>query len=116
MNYKVKWIGCVAVVVLLLAGAGCLSSPLQGGLLTYTNHHVYGKVQGNQLGAGRVEKKGESCSWSIIFIKEIFYGPGLSVSEAASQAQITKIAVVDRKSLSILPGFFYMECMEVWGE
>lgn len=105
----------VLLVLSLLSIPGCLSAPLQGGLFTFTNQHVYG-THGSQIGSAQVDKKGESCSWSILFIRDIFYGTGRNVSEAMTEGGITKIAVVDRKSLSILGPLFYMECMEVYGE
>lgn len=106
----------LAAGLLLGVSTACVSSPYQGLLFTYTSHHIYGKQQGSQISSAQVLKKGESCAWSGLLLREVFYGSGRSFQDAMKEAGITKVAVVDRKSLTILPGIVYMECVQVFGE
>ncbi len=85
-------------------------------LLGLTSQHVYGFSNQSSLSSGKIEKSGESCSYSSIFVTGLFYGKGNSVEEARKKAGITKIAVIDRSSLNIVGPFFYEECTIVWGE
>lgn len=97
---------------------GCLTSPVQGILFTGTTHHVIGQSAGNQIGPGRILRKGESCSAStwLFSINFFYYGGGGSIAEAAREAGITKIAVIDKTSTNILGPLYYQECVVVWGE
>jgi hypothetical protein len=106
------------LILVLIFSAGCISSPTQAVLFTYTNQHIYGFSNGNQVASGRVLKYGESCSSSSWFfnIFIFYYGSGGSIEEATKLAGITKIAVIDRSSFSILGPIFYRECTIVWGE
>ncbi len=107
----------VSLVTLLVFGAlGCISSPYQGILFTHSSHHVYGKQQGSQIGSANIVRKGESCSWGGFLLAPFYYGTGPSLREAMESAGISKLAVTDRRSLSILPGFVFLECVQVFGE
>lgn len=104
-------------LLLSIGISSCISSPLQGALFTNTSQHIYGKTVGNQVGAGKVLRRGESCSWSALLLADIFYGAGYSMTEAMEAEQIHKVAVVDYRSIAILGGvIFHMECIEVYGE
>ena len=81
-----------------------------------TSQHVYGFSNQSSLSSVKIEKSGESCSYSSILVSAFFYGPGNSIEEAKKKAGITKIAVVDRSSMSIVGPFLYEECTIVWGE
>jgi hypothetical protein len=103
-------------LIIIFSGFSCVSSPIQGIFFSYTSHHIYDKGNGSQLSSAKVTKMGQSCSWSSFFIREIFYGSGIKVDEAMKEANITKVAVIDHQSLSILGSMYYQECVQVFGE
>ncbi len=95
--------------------AGCISSPLQGWLVTYTANHSPQLDKGS-ISSASITKKGESCSWGSYLWNAFYYGGGGNVKEAADSAGIKKVAVVDRRSFSMLFHFVYRECVLVYGE
>jgi len=108
----------ITVLLLVLIFPGCTSSPITGLFVTNTKHHISGYMSsyGNSIGDGKIEKMGSSCVWGIFPFTYVFYRPkDTNVAEAMEKGGITKIGVVDRRSLSIL-SMFYRECVEVWGE
>ncbi len=109
------------IIIAGLSFGACVSSttPALGGgsLITVTTQHVYGYGQGAQISSAKVDKTGESCSFSSGFLVDLFYyGSGGSIEEAKKRAGISKIAVVDRSSINIIGRIFYMDCIIVWGE
>ncbi|TGN19003.1 TRL domain-containing protein [Leptospira idonii] len=107
----------IALVIILISASYCISTPHPGALVTYTSQHVLDKQRGSLLGTGKVEKMGESCSYSSWILMTFFYfGGGASIQDATKEAGISRIAVVDRSSLAILGPVFYRECVQVWGE
>jgi TRL-like protein family len=92
------------------------SSPLNSFVFTRTEQHVYGLSHGSQLTSGKILRYGESCSFSSAYISLFYYGSGGSIEEAKRNAGITRVAVIDRKSMSIFYNLFYEECIIVWGE
>ena len=89
---------------------------MQSYLFTNTTQHVNGDVTGNQITSAKILKSGKSCAASGLFINIFYYGSGNSIEEAAKNAGITKIALVDRDSINVLYNLFYKECVIVWGE
>ncbi|HNJ03221.1 MAG TPA: TRL domain-containing protein [Leptospiraceae bacterium] len=112
MKTMSKWF--LTFLPLLLLSA-CISSPLQGWLITYTGSHS-SMVDKGAISSAKIVKKGESCSWSAWIFKDIYYGGGGDVKEAADSANIKKIAVVDRRSFSLLFDLVFKECVLVYGE
>ncbi len=94
----------------------CVSSPMQSFLFTSTTQHLNGDVSGNQITSAKILKSGKSCAVSGFLINIFYYGSGNSIEEAAKNAGITKIALVDRDSFTVLFNLFYKECVIVWGE
>ncbi|TGL99730.1 TRL domain-containing protein [Leptospira jelokensis] len=94
----------------------CLTTPIPGALVTVTSQHLNAGSNGNAITSAKVEKSGKSCSLSFVFANYFFFGVGQSIDEAAKSANIKKIAVVDRESISVLSSIFYRECVVVWGE
>lgn len=94
---------------------GTCSSPTQSILFTNSSQHIQNDGLGNKIGSGKIEKFGKSCSVSGAIISFFFYGSGGSIEEAKANGNIKKIAVVDHESLNVF-GFFYRECIVVWGE
>ncbi|MCT8333775.1 TRL-like family protein [Leptospira sp. 85282-16] len=104
-------------ILSLLILSNCVTTPLPGYYFTYTTQHINGDATGNMITSAKLEKNGKSCSFSGFIVNFFFYGPGNSIEEASQHANIQKIAVIDRESLTILPfGIFYRECVIVWGE
>lgn len=99
------------------ASSGCISSPMQGAIFTYTSHHV-SMAAGNQVSSAQALKSGDSCSFGSIFsfVYLTFYGPGGSVVDAMEKGGIKKIASIDRKSMNVFGPLFHRECVVVWGE
>ncbi|MCC6276205.1 MAG: hypothetical protein IT569_10140 [Leptospiraceae bacterium] len=107
----------ILITVLLIAlNANCISTAVPGGFMNLTTQHVYTNNPGGQLSSAKVVKSGESCSMTFFPIFPFFYGGGGSIEEAKKEAGITKVAVVDRKSVSVLGPLFTKECVVVWGE
>ncbi|MEQ8353278.1 MAG: TRL domain-containing protein [Leptospiraceae bacterium] len=100
----------------LLGLMQCISSPMQGQFLTFTEHTVHDRITGNIIGNGEVSKRGESCSYGSGFLLPFFYGGGRSLEEAMADGKISQIAVIDHSSLAVLGGLFmHRECIVVWG-
>jgi len=87
-----------------------------GILFSNTSQHIEQASAGSQLTSAKIDKSGESCSIGSLFITVFYYGSGGSIAEAKLNGKITKIAVIDRKSLQILGPLLYQECIVVWGE
>jgi hypothetical protein len=104
------------LVHLLLTLSSC-STPFPA-LLGFTSQHVHNlSSQSPNVTSNKILRSGESCSFSsIVLITAFYYGSGNSVEQAKQNGKITKIAVVDRSSMSILGPIFYKECTIVWGE
>ena len=104
------------MIALALLTAQCISSPMQGVLVTSTEHTVHDRNTGNLIGNGAVEKRGESCSYGSVLLFPFFYGGGKSLEEAMKQGGISEIAIVDHSSLVVIGGLvFHRECIIVWG-
>lgn len=111
MKYLLLSIFCLAFF------SNCVTTPLPAYLFANTTQHLNGDATGNMITSAKVEKSGKSCSLSGYAVNIFFYGAGNSIEEASQHANIKKIAVIDRESLTILPfGLFYRECVIVWGE
>ncbi|GBF50028.1 TRL-like family protein [Leptospira ryugenii] len=108
-------IHCLPILALCFF-VNCLSAPMQSLLFTSTSQNVNGDVTGNQITSARILKSGKSCASSGLLINLFYYGSGNSIEEAAKNAGITKIALVDRDSFNVLYNLFYKECVIVWGE
>ncbi len=113
---RLKYLRALSLAALPLLGISCISSPYQGLLFTGTSHHLVSPGRGNEIGSAQILKEGKSCAWSGLFLVELAYGTGNSIREAMEDGKITKVAIVDRTSLSILPGVVYRECILVFGE
>jgi len=106
---------CLSLVSVFFV-IGCISSPYQGLFVTNSSHHVYGKQVGTQLSSANVEKMVESCSSSNSIAHNFYYGQGEDTTKLLKDNGISKIAVIDRRSVSILSIFFYQECVQIYGE
>ncbi|WCL47762.1 TRL domain-containing protein [Leptospira sp. GIMC2001] len=106
------------IVIFNLFLLQCTSSPMHGVLYNNTKHHVFPLSSGvRQLTSHSILTSGKSCSvGSSILFSFFYYGGGASIEEAAQNGSISKIAVVDRESISLIYGIFYQECIIVWGE
>jgi hypothetical protein len=94
----------------------CISSPMNSVFYTNTTQNLNGEVSTNTLSSAKILRSGMSCSVSGFLTNLFFYGSGNSIEEAKKNAEITKIAVIDRSSLSVLGFLYYKECVIVWGE
>lgn len=94
----------------------CISSPMHSLFFNSTTQNLNGEVASNTLTSANILKSGKSCSVSGAIVKLFFYGAGNSIEEAAKHGGITKIAVIDRESFSVLGDLYYKECVIVWGE
>lgn len=99
-----------------LATTATSTSPLNSIFFTITSQHIYGLSHGNQVSSARILKSGESCSSSGYLVNLFYYGGGGSIETAKQKGNISKVAVIDRKSINILYNAFYSECIIVWGE
>jgi hypothetical protein len=106
----------IILILSILLVFSCISSPMQSLLFTNTTQHVNGDVSGNQITSAKILKSGKSCAVSGVIINIFYFGSGNSIEEAAKNAGITKIALVDRDSVNVLYNLFYKECVIVWGE
>lgn len=93
----------------------CVSEP--GILITVTTEHLATPGHQDNLGSGKVVKKGEGCYFttSLLGYKTIYHGPKNSINDIAVSAGIQKIAVVDHSSFTIFT-WFIRNCTIVWGE
>ncbi len=89
---------------------------MQSLLFTNATQHVNGDVTGNQITSAKILKSGKSCAVSGLILNIFYFGSGNSIEEAAKNAGITKIALVDRDSVNVLYNLYYKECVIVWGE
>ena len=93
----------------------CVSSP-GAAFFGATKHHLSAGNK-NSIASNQILKVGESCSYSSYFgsLFFLYYGVGGGINEAAEKAGITRIAVIDRSSMTIFP-FYYEDCILVYGE
>jgi TRL-like protein family len=115
--FKIRLISIIVLVAALLGQTGCTSGVFHGYFLTGTSQNLHNSP-GSTIGPGRIQKKGESCSYGswLFGIAQLFYfGGGNSIQLAAANGGITRIGVVDRSSLTVL-AIFYRDCVIVWGE
>lgn len=96
--------------------SGCITTIAPGILYNSTTEHVSVPGTVNQIGSGRIIKKGESCAYNSILFAPFYHGRLVTVKTAMEDAGITKIGVVDYSSFSILGPIFYVHCIIVWGE
>jgi hypothetical protein len=94
----------------------CITSPYQGLLATNTSYHIYSSQNGSTLTSAKIEKMVESCSDGNPLLFLFNYGKGESIPDLMKSAGMTKIALVDRRSVSIFTFFFYQECVQIYGE
>ena len=113
-----KFQGITVLFILSFLFLKCTSAPMHGYLYNYSKHHVFPLASGSsQLQSNAILISGKSCSiGSSIILALFYYGGGGSIEEAAQSGGITKIAVIDRESISLIYGIFYQECVVVWGE
>jgi hypothetical protein len=111
---KIQYIITLCAILVL---QNCVSSPLPT-LITITTQHPTTYSAGSKISSAKIVKSGESCSTSsyLFDIVLFFYGSGGGVEDAKRQGKITKVATIDRSSVSILFALFYRECTVVWGE
>ena len=115
MTKRIYLIGLL--VSLLGVSSQCITSPMQGALVTATEHTVHDRATGNLIGNGIVQKRGESCSFGAPLLFPFFYGGGKSIQEAMADGGISEIAIVDHSSLAVFGGLlFHRECVIVWGQ
>jgi len=112
---KILTLTCMILSAAILSACST-SSPIPGFIFTSGSVHHEDLAQSSKIGSGNIEKRGESCSYSILYMNYFFYGAGQSISEAAERAGITKIAVIDHWTLAFLPPAFVKDCVIVWGE
>ena len=112
-----KIINIFSVLILVLTNSiSCITSPYQGLLATNTSHHTYSSQNGSTLTSAKIEKMVESCSDGNPLLFLFIYGKGESIPALMKTAGMTKIALVDRRSVSIFTYFFYQECVQIYGE
>lgn len=112
-----KIINIFSVLILVLINSiSCITSPYQGLLATNTSHHTYSSQNGSTLTSAKIEKMVESCSDGNPLLFLFNYGKGESIPSLMKTAGMTKIALVDRRSVSIFTFFFYQECVQIYGE
>ena len=112
-----------ALVFIFITVANCTSSPMQGTIFTYTDHHIYDHGRGSQLNSGKIVKSGESCSFGIgiiPYVGGIFYGAAGGIEKAKDNGGLKKVTLIDKSSFSVIGPLyyplFYKECTVVWGE
>lgn len=118
MRSRIKARHFIAFMFVLCLVISCgTTSPNQGWVLQMSSQHIPG-LNGTTIGNAKLEKRGESCSISILPLNIFYYGHGRSVQKAMQDAGIKKIAVIDYQTFSILPyfGIFSQDCVVVWGE
>ncbi len=101
--------------VAFLFFTNCVSSP-GAAFFGATKHHISSGNK-NGIASNQILKVGESCSYSSYFgnLFILYYGVGGGVNEAIEKAGITKIAIIDRSSISVFP-LYYEDCILVYGE
>lgn len=103
------------ILITISLFSNCVSSPVIA-LFGRTKHHI-STGNKNSIASNQILKVGESCSYSSyignLFI--LYYGVGGGVEQASEKAGITKIAIIDRSSMTIFP-FYYEDCVLVYGE
>lgn len=105
----------IFIFTIIFSFINCLSTPVVA-FFGKTKHHISAGNK-NTITSNRILKVGESCSYSSYFgyLFLLYYGVGGSIDEAREKAGITKIALIDRSSMSIFP-FYYEDCILVYGE
>ncbi|HMV42085.1 MAG TPA: TRL domain-containing protein [Leptospiraceae bacterium] len=105
----------ILFLLAILFLTSCITSP-GAAMFGATKHHLSAGNK-NTITSNQILKVGESCSYSSHFgnLFILYYGVGGSINEAMDKAGITKIAVIDRSSMSIYP-FYYEDCVLVYGE
>lgn len=113
-----RFVSILIVLLTVLIQWGCISSPMLGGIVTFTKHTVHDKAAGPVISDASPVKRGESCSAStfLFSVAVVWFGGGGSIQDAAQSGGITKVAAVERSSFTILGPLFYRECVVVWGE
>lgn len=94
----------------------CISSPYQGIIVTNTSYHSYGKQNGSQITSAKVVKMVESCSGGNLFSWAFYYGQGEDIAKKMKEVGMTKVALIDRRAVSIGTIFFFQECVQIYGE
>ncbi|HMY67498.1 MAG TPA: TRL domain-containing protein [Leptospiraceae bacterium] len=104
----------ITIVLSILFFSSC-SSPAGGIFFTNTVQNVHSDGLQGQISSASVLKSGKSCSLSGLPVSLFYYGAGNSIDEAKKNGDISKIALIDRESVTVF-FFFYRECIVVWGE
>ncbi|MCP5497047.1 MAG: TRL-like family protein [Leptospiraceae bacterium] len=104
------------VLCLCLNLSSCISTIAPGILFNSTTEHVFMPGTVNQIGNGRIIKKGESCSYNSILFAPFYNGKLASLEAAMKTSGIKQIGVVDYRSFNILGPIYYVHCIIVWGE
>lgn len=112
MNKRINLI----ILAITLAFLTSCSTVIPSVIFNGTTQHVYTNTPGGQLTSAKVEKSGQSCSFTFFPAYLFFYGVGGGIEEAKKEGGISKVAVVDRKSASLFGVIFNRECVMVWGE
>lgn len=112
----------------------CSSSPLTGSIFTNTEFsttwaeadafalpyfpptHTNLHMRSGPLGLASVAKRGQHCKSSFFPVNIIWFDLGPSVERAMEDGGITRVAIVDRKSLNVLGLIYQRECIVVYGE
>jgi len=112
---KITWITLSLSTVLFMMNC-TTSSPFPSLLYTGGTVHHEDRMTGSQIGPGRIEKRGESCSTGVFLANYVYFGSGNSIQEAMKNGGITKVGVIDHRSVNVLGPLFYRDCVVVWGE
>ncbi|NCN10082.1 MAG: hypothetical protein GW938_09590 [Leptospira sp.] len=110
-----KFVKYFILLIPILLLTKCVSSPVFA-FYGATKHHISAGNK-NSITSNEIKKVGKSCSYSSYFgnLFFLYYGVGGSLEEAAENGGITKIAVIDRSSMTIFP-LYYEDCVLVYGE
>jgi hypothetical protein len=105
--------------LLLFNCIGVYNTSPHFGLYVDGSHHVKHPLT-QTLGEGNIIKKGTSCVTGIAILNFLIHERKNSIEEAMKQANITKVAVVDRSTEQILNipylSFYGKDCIIVYGE
>ncbi|RHX84433.1 TRL domain-containing protein [Leptospira stimsonii] len=110
-----KIISLISIFLVAFAVSNCASSLFTIGLFSNTEYHVSGNSVAGPTDA-KILKRGTSCNTYSVFSALFYAGGEGSIAEAMKEAQITKVAVVDKSSEGFLGYVLSKECVIVYGE
>lgn len=84
-------------------------------------HHIRSRTGAKTLGSARLEKKGEDCTANYMVVNTLYHPQRPTIKKAMKNGKISKIAVVDHRSSSVMLGavqytLYSKDCIIVWGE